>query len=146
MAISELQFCMVLCVMLVLRGFFDIYLLPKNNVLAKIIALGFLALLVFYNYKLYTPKIKEMEKKFAKCPANKWLKDWLFFPSFNLDISIFYLRSFYCEQFVEIVNKGGGCYNNRSLFPIDTFKLGEEFHRRMREFEVLHLGNVPLNK
>ena len=79
MAISELQFCMVLCVMLVLRGFFDIYLLPKNNVLAKIIALGFLALLVFYNYKLYTPKIKEMEKKFAKCPANKWLKDWLFF-------------------------------------------------------------------
>lgn len=79
MAISVLQFCMVLCVMLVLRGFFDIYLLPKNNVLAKIIALGFLALLVFYNYKLYTPKIKEMEKKFAKCPANKWLKDWLFF-------------------------------------------------------------------
>ncbi len=79
LTISAFQFCMVLCVMLVLRGFFDIYLLPKNNVLAKIIALGFLALLVFYNYKLYTPKIKEMEKKFAKCPANKWLKDWLFF-------------------------------------------------------------------
>ena len=68
------------------------------------------------------------------------------FPSFNLDISIFYLRSFYCEQFVEIVNKGWGCYNNRSLFPIDTFKLGVELHRRMREFEVLHLENVPLNK
>lgn len=34
---------------------------------------------VFYNYKHYTPKIEEMEKNFAKPPANKWLKDWLFF-------------------------------------------------------------------
>ena len=79
LTISAYQFCMVLCVMLVLRGFFDIYLLPKNNVLAKIIALVFMAILIFYNYKHYTPKIKEMEKKFAKRPANKWLKDWLFF-------------------------------------------------------------------
>ena len=79
LTISAYQFCMVLCVMLVLRGFFDIYLLPKNIVLAKIIALVFMALLIFYNYKHYTPKIKEMEKKFAKRPANKWLKDWLFF-------------------------------------------------------------------
>ncbi len=79
LTISAFQFSMVLCVMLVLRGFFDIYLLPKNIVLGKIITLGFIALLVFYNYKHYTPKIKEMEKKFAKRPANKWLKDWLFF-------------------------------------------------------------------
>lgn len=65
--------------MIVLRGFFDFYLLQKNIVLGKIITLGFMALLVFYNYKHYTPKIKEMEKRFAKRPANKWLKDWLFF-------------------------------------------------------------------
>ena len=78
-AITVLQFCMVSCVVLVFRGFFDFYLLQKNIVLGKIITLGFLALWVFYNYKRYTPKIKEMEKKFAKRPANKWLKDWLFF-------------------------------------------------------------------
>ena len=78
-AISTLQFCMVLCVTLIFRGFFDIYLLPKNVVLAKVLALGFVALLVFYNYKHYTPKIKEMEVRFANRPVNKWLKDWLFF-------------------------------------------------------------------
>ena len=78
-SISVLQICMVLCLMIVLRGFFDFYLLQKNIVLGKIITLGFMALLVFYNYKHYTPKIKEMEKKFDKRPANKWLKDWLFF-------------------------------------------------------------------
>lgn len=74
-ALSILQFCMVSCVVLVFRGFFDFYLLPKKIVLAKIIALGFMALLIFYNYKHYTMKINEMEKKFAKRPANKWLKD-----------------------------------------------------------------------
>lgn len=79
LTISAFQFCMVLCVLLVLRGFFDFYLLQKNIVLGKIITLGFMALLVFYNYKRYTSKIKEMEKRFAKRPANKWLKDWLFF-------------------------------------------------------------------
>ena len=79
MALSMLQFCMVLCVMLVLRGFFDLYLLPKRNVLGKFIALGFMALLVFFNYKHYTPKIEEMKKKSANRPINKWLKDWLFF-------------------------------------------------------------------
>ena len=78
-ALSILQFCMVSCVVLVFRGFFDFYLLQKYSVLGKIITLGFIALLVFYNYKHYTPKIKEMEERFAKCPANKWLKDWLFF-------------------------------------------------------------------
>ena len=75
LTISAFQFCMVLCVMLVFRGFFDFYLLQKNIVLGKIITLGFIALLVFYNYKHYTPKIKEMEERFAKCSANKWLKD-----------------------------------------------------------------------
>ena len=79
MAISVLQFCMVSCVVLVFRGYFDFYLLQKYSVLGKIITLGFIALLVFYNYKHYTPKIKEMEERFAKCSANKWLKDWLFF-------------------------------------------------------------------
>jgi hypothetical protein len=70
---------MVACVMIVLNGCFDIFDLPKDSILGKIITLGFMALLVFFNYKHYTPKIKEMEKRFAKRPANKWLKDWLFF-------------------------------------------------------------------
>ena len=78
-AITVLQFCMVSCVVLVFRGFFDFYLLQKYSVLGKIIVLGLGALWVFYNYKHYTPKIKEMEKKFDKRPANKWLRDWLFF-------------------------------------------------------------------
>ena len=80
--------------MLVLRGFFDSYLLPKNIVLAKIIALVFMALLIFYNYKHYTPKIKEMEKKFAKRPANKWLKNWLFFLLFILTFLSFIFGPF----------------------------------------------------
>lgn len=77
--ISVLHFSMVACVMIVLNGCFDIFDLPKDSILGKIITLGFMALLVFFNYKHYTPKIKEMEKRFAKRPANKWLKDWLFF-------------------------------------------------------------------
>ena len=79
MAISVLQFCMVSCVVLVFRGFFDFYLLQKNILLGKIITLGLIALLILYNYKHYTPKIKEMDEKFANHPSNKWLKDWLFF-------------------------------------------------------------------
>ena len=92
-SISVLQICMVLCLMIVLRGFFDFYLLQKNIVLGKIITLGFMALLVFYNYKHYTPKIKEMEKRFAKRPANKWLKDWLFF-------LLYFLTSLSCIFFL----------------------------------------------
>ena len=60
-AITVLQFCMVSCVVLVFRGFFDFYLLQKNNVLGKIITLGFIALLVFYNYKHYTPKTAPLQ-------------------------------------------------------------------------------------
>ena len=60
-----------------LGGFFDFNLLQKYSLLSKIIALGLGVLWVFYKH--YTPKIKEMEEKFANRPINKWLKDWLFF-------------------------------------------------------------------
>ena len=78
-ALSVFQFFMLGGVMIVLNGCFDIINVSKDNILGKIIALGLMALLVFYNYKHYTPKIKEMEERFANHPANKWLKDWLFF-------------------------------------------------------------------
>ena len=88
--ISVLHFSMVACVMIVLNGCFDIISVSKDNILGKIIALGLMALLVFYNYKHYTPKIKEMDERFANHPANKWLKDWLFFLLFIL-ISLSFL-------------------------------------------------------
>ena len=79
LALSAFQFFLVGGIMIVLSGGFGVYVLPKSNVLGKIIALGFMALLVFFNYKHYTPKIKKMDEKFANLPVNKWLKDWLFF-------------------------------------------------------------------
>ena len=89
-ALSVFQFFMLGGVMIVLNGCFDIISVSKDNILGKIIALGLMALLVFYNYKHYTPKIKEMEERFANHPANKWLKDWLFFLLFIL-ISLSFL-------------------------------------------------------
>ena len=89
-ALSVFQFFMLGGVMIVLNGCFDIINVSKDNILGKIIALGLMALLVFYNYKHYTPKIKEMEERFANHPANKWLKDWLFFLLFIL-ISLSFL-------------------------------------------------------
>ena len=89
-ALSEFQFFLLGGVMIVLNGCFDIISVSKDNILGKIIALGLMALLVFYNYKHYTPKIKEMDERFANHPANKWLKDWLFFLLFIL-ISLSFL-------------------------------------------------------
>lgn len=93
LAITVLQLCMVACVMFTSRGFYDCYFLQKNIVLGKIIALGFVALWAFYNYKRYTPKIKELENRFANHPVNKWLKDWLFF-------LFYFLTSFSCLFFL----------------------------------------------
>ena len=89
-ALSVFQFFMLGGVMIVLSGGFGVYVLPKSNVLGKIIALGFMALLVFFNYKHYTPKIEKMDEKFANLPVNKWFKDWLFFLLFIL-ISLSFL-------------------------------------------------------
>ena len=89
-ALSVFQFFMLGGVMIVLSGCLDIYVLPKSNVLGIIIALGFMALLVFFNYKHYTPKIEKMDEKFANLPVNKWFKDWLFFLLFIL-ISLSFL-------------------------------------------------------
>ena len=89
-ALSVFQFFMLGGVMIVLSGGFGVYVLPKSNVLGKIIALGFMALLVFFNYKHYTPKIEKMDERFANLPVNKWLKDWLFFLLFIL-ISLSFL-------------------------------------------------------
>ena len=89
-ALSAFQFFMLGGVMIVLSGGFGINVLPKSNVLGKIIALGFMALLVFFNYKHYTPKIEKMDEKFANLPVNKWFKDWLFFLLFIL-ISLSFL-------------------------------------------------------
>ena len=89
-ALSAFQFFMLGGVMIVLSGGFGINVLPKSNVLGKIIALGFMALLVFFNYKHYTPKIEKMDERFANLPVNKWLKDWLFFLLFIL-ISLSFL-------------------------------------------------------
>ena len=90
LALSAFQICMVGGVMIVLRGVFGIDVLPKNSVVGKIIALGFAALLALYNYKRYSPKIGEMDEKYANLPINKWLKDWLFFFLFIL-ISLSFL-------------------------------------------------------
>ena len=89
-ALSAFQFFLVGGIMIVLSGGFGVYVLPKSNVLGKIIALGFMALLVFFNYKHYTPKIEKMDERFANLPVNKWLKDWLFFLLFIL-ISLSFL-------------------------------------------------------
>ncbi len=89
-ALSVFQFFMLGGVMIVLSGGFGINVLPKSNVLGKIIALGFMALLVFFNYKHYTRKIEKMNEKFANHPVNKWFKDWLFFLLFIL-ISLSFL-------------------------------------------------------
>ena len=78
LALSAFQFFMIGGVMIVLSGCLDIYVLPKSDVLGIIIALGFMALLVFFNYKHYTPKIEKLDEKFANLPVNKWLKDWSF--------------------------------------------------------------------
>ena len=90
LALSAFQFFMIGGVMIVLSGCLDIYVLPKSDVLGIIIALGFMALLVFFNYKHYTPKIEKLDEKFANLPVNKWLKDWLFFLLFIL-ISLSFL-------------------------------------------------------
>ena len=90
LALSAFQFFLVGGIMIVLSGGFGVYVLPKSNVLGKIIALGFMALLVFFNYKHYTPKIEKMDERFANLPVNKWLKDWLFFILFIL-ISLSFL-------------------------------------------------------
>ena len=66
-------------VMIVLRGVFGIDVLPKNSVVGKIIALGFAALLALYNYKHYTPKIEEMDEKYANYKANKWFRTWMLY-------------------------------------------------------------------
>ena len=89
-ALSVFQFFMLGGVMNVLNGCFDIISVSKDNILGKIIALGLMALLVFYNYKHYTPKIEKMDERFANLPVNKWLKDWLFFLLFIL-ISLSFL-------------------------------------------------------
>ena len=87
-ALSVFQFFMLGGVMIVLNGCFDIINVSKDNILGKI--LGLMALLVFYNYKHYTPKIEKMDEKYANLPINKWLKDWLFFLLFIL-ISLSFL-------------------------------------------------------
>ncbi len=89
-ALSAFQFFMVGGIIIVLNGCFDIFIVPKDSILGKIIALGLMALLILYNYKHYTPKIKEMDEKFANHPSNKWLKDWLFFLLYILT-SLFFL-------------------------------------------------------
>ena len=89
-ALSAFQFFMVGGVLIVLYGCFGIFKVPKDSIFGKIIALGFMALLILYNYKHYTPKIEEMDEKYANFPINKWLKDWLFFFLFIL-ISLSFL-------------------------------------------------------
>lgn len=69
LALSAFQICMVGGVMIVLSGVFGIDVLPKNSVVGKIIALVFTALLALYNYKHYTPKIEEMDEKYANYKA-----------------------------------------------------------------------------
>ena len=78
--------------MIFISGGFDIDVLPRNRAIGKIVVLGLGALLVFYNYKHYTPRIKEMEERFANHPSIKWLKDWLFF-------LFYFLTSFSCLFF-----------------------------------------------
>ena len=89
-ALSAFQFFLVGGVMNVLNGCFDVFNVPKNSIFGKIIALGFMALLILYNYKHYTPKIEKMDEKYANLPIKKWLKDWLFFLLFIL-ISLSFL-------------------------------------------------------
>jgi hypothetical protein len=42
------------------------------------------------------------------------------FLPFDPNISIFYLRPFHCEQFVEVVNKGGGVSKSKYIMFGDT--------------------------
>ncbi len=79
LALSAFQICMVGGVMIVLTGVFGIDVLPKNSVVGKIIALGFIALLALYNYKRYSPKIGEMDEKYANYKANKWFRTWMLY-------------------------------------------------------------------
>ena len=79
LALSAFQICMVGGVMIVLSGVFGIDVLPKNSVVGKIIALVFTALLALYNYKRYSPKIGEMDEKYANYKANKWFRTWMLY-------------------------------------------------------------------
>ena len=79
LALSAFQFCMVGGVMIVLNGCFDVFNVPKDSILGKIIAVGFMALLILYNYKHYTPKIEEMDEKYANYKANKWFRTWMLY-------------------------------------------------------------------
>ena len=79
LALSAFQFFLVGGVMIVLNGCFDVFNVPKDSILGKIIALGFMALLILYNYKHYTPKIEEMDEKYANYKANKWFRTWMLY-------------------------------------------------------------------
>ncbi len=93
LALSAFQFFIAGGVMIFISSGFDIDVLPRNRAIGKIVVLGLGALWVFYNYKHYTPKIKELEDRFANHPVNKWLKDWLFF-------LFYFLTSFSCLFFL----------------------------------------------